>query len=501
MVKQLAGKCWAWFKWLVRPSGESIDYLIWRHQFLIKRSRLYMWISLPLFLTAVLLLVVFVHHYPEPPTFPEQSPFSPEMIEEWQTYSRRIVQVHWVAMGFLSLCPVLQRTRWSRRFPALLFLAISWSMTLVPQIVFLGWSAIARPAWEYVFFMQAVLVPVHWRLHLLSQVISIGFYFCAGLFLILTGIEPGNFDETLTVASVGLDIFNIFWTCLICCLAVALYERLQRSEFESRKHLQMFLHAVTHDLQNPLIGTSIVLQNLLRRDRDADHNVMVSAPKLEQLLAGNARQLQLVQSLLEIHCNETQDLILQREPLPLALLVEDVVSDLEEFLKEHQATITNHISDNLPAVDADRTQLARVFSNLISNAVKHNPGKIHLVLNADVICTASRKGLKLKPGRSNQNKPNHPAIAEKWMVRCSVQDNGSGIPPEQCRHLFELYWRNPQTRHSPGLGMGLYLCRQIIAAHGGQIHVSSEVGMGSTFWFTVPLVAHTSPDRKATTAA
>jgi signal transduction histidine kinase len=73
------------------------------------------------------------------------------------------------------------------------------------------------------------------------------------------------------------------------------------------------------------------------------------------------------------------------------------------------------------------------------------------------------------------------------MIYCSVEDDGVGILPEQCEHLFDLYVRGNQSRHSVGLGLGLYLCRQIIGAHGGQIGVISSHGTGAIFWFTLPL--------------
>jgi signal transduction histidine kinase len=73
------------------------------------------------------------------------------------------------------------------------------------------------------------------------------------------------------------------------------------------------------------------------------------------------------------------------------------------------------------------------------------------------------------------------------MLYCTVADDGAGIPPEQCDRLFDPYFRGSQKPQSVGLGLGLYLCRQIVEAHGGAIGVDSRVGEGTTFWFTVPL--------------
>ena len=73
------------------------------------------------------------------------------------------------------------------------------------------------------------------------------------------------------------------------------------------------------------------------------------------------------------------------------------------------------------------------------------------------------------------------------MIRIEVADNGVGIPPKQRSKLFELYARGDRARYMPGLGMGLYLCQQIIQAHQGEIGFETNCDRGSTFWFTLPL--------------
>ncbi len=73
------------------------------------------------------------------------------------------------------------------------------------------------------------------------------------------------------------------------------------------------------------------------------------------------------------------------------------------------------------------------------------------------------------------------------MLLCSVKDNGVGISKKQCEIIFELFSRGKNAQLMPGLGLGLYLSRRIITAHGGQIGVTSRQGVGATFWFTVPI--------------
>lgn len=115
-------------------------------------------------------------------------------------------------------------------------------------------------------------------------------------------------------------------------------------------------------------------------------------------------------------------------------------ADLEPLLEKNQAILKILIPEDLPKVSADPTQLWRVFTNLIDNALKYNPPGLTLTVSA---------------------------IAESQMIRCCVEDNGVGITREQCDRMFDLYFRSSQIRNSLGLGLGVYLCRQIISAHGG----------------------------------
>ena len=256
--------------------------------------------------------------------------------------------------------------------------------------------------------------------------------------------------------------------------------------------LRVFFHAVSHDLRNPVLGTLMVLKNLLNGgvgsgewgvggvggDKGATLTKSSSSPSspssssspsspipvprsiLERMLQSSDRQLNLINSLMEAHVNEVQGVVLQRQKVQLYSVVEAVLADLEPMLTENQATLKNLVSADLPSVNADPTQLWRVFSNLIVNAVKHNPPNLSITVNA---------------------------IVEGEQIYCTVADNGVGMSQQQCDQLFDLYFRGTNVRSSVSLGLGLYLCRQIIAAHGGEIGVKSTPQAGATFWFTLPI--------------
>jgi PAS domain S-box-containing protein len=220
---------------------------------------------------------------------------------------------------------------------------------------------------------------------------------------------------------------------------------------------EVFLHAVSHDLRTTVMGTLLVLRNLQSQPGDT---VAMCRPMLERMIHCGEVQLSKLNSLLEAYVSKTQGIVLELEQVPLPVLIQDVITGLEPLLMQNRTTVTNLVSSHLPLVKADITQLRRVFHHLLSNAVKHNPPGVSVRLTATV---------------------------EGEMLRCTVEDNGVGIPAEQCDRLFELCLGNSPDRQLTGISLGLYLCQQIIAAHAGKIGVISAPGKGSTFWFTIPI--------------
>lgn len=234
-------------------------------------------------------------------------------------------------------------------------------------------------------------------------------------------------------------------------------ENLRTLEARLRQQLNVFLHAVSHDLRNPVLGTSIVLNNLKTQAEDP---VPVPRPIIERMVESNGRQLALINSLIDSHAAELWGIVVRGEAIALEPLIVSSVGDLKPLLDQAQIQLHLNVDPDLPAVMADPMQLARVFQNLLANAVKHNPPGLQLSIT---VKQCDRQ------------------------VHCAISDNGLGIHPEQQERLFDLYFRGNQQRRDVGLGLGLYLCKQIIEAHGGTIGVESELGVGTTFWFLLPV--------------
>lgn len=234
-------------------------------------------------------------------------------------------------------------------------------------------------------------------------------------------------------------------------------EQLRTLEAELRRQLNLFLHAVSHDLRNPVLGTSMVLNNLSQQPGES---VQLPRKILERMQESNQHQLELINSLIDTHAAEIWGIALHLQPMSLRALVNSAVADLQPLIEKEKTHLDNRIPDDLPLVLVDPLQVSRVYQNLLANALKHNPPGLMIILNA--------------------------RLEGDW-IDCTVTDNGVGISPEQCERLFDPYFRGSAKPKSVGLGLGLYLCQQIVQAHGGQIGVTSQPQQGTMFWFTLPI--------------
>lgn len=231
----------------------------------------------------------------------------------------------------------------------------------------------------------------------------------------------------------------------------------QRQQAEGR--LKVFVHAVSHDLRNPVTGISLLFQSYLNNSAE---NIVLDKQTVEMMLASCTRQLQLIDSLVETQKLEANNYPLNLQSISLFALTNSVIKAWSPMLTSSQVVLNNRILSKLPYIHVDPEQLWRVFENLIGNALKYNSPGITLTLDAQVDAKTS-------------------------ILRVTVVDNGIGIPKTECDKLFDLYVRGRGAKNRTGSGLGLYICRQIVEAHGGHIGVESELGRGTLFWFTLPL--------------
>ena len=169
-----------------------------------------------------------------------------------------------------------------------------------------------------------------------------------------------------------------------------------------------------------------------------------------------ARMQVLINDLLEFSRVTTK--VEKPEPTDSELVLDQVLSNLDLYIKENKATVSY---GSLHKVVADSTQLSQVFQNLIINGIKFHSEKAPIIN----ICAEKK--------------------AKEWAF--SVQDNGIGIDPQYSERIFEVFKRLHNKEEYPGTGIGLAVCKKIVERHGGRIWVESELGKGSTFYFTIPI--------------
>jgi signal transduction histidine kinase len=458
-------------RWQTARRSPSAEFLAWRKQFLFRRVQLLAWVIL-----GALVLAGAVTWLAVIPSL--NATGDPNLAINVQQLwdDLRDISLQFFTIGLFL---VVVRMFDLRRSPESLFLLLSWMVLLPPHLHALsrGEAQFDSGTWILVFAMQAILVPVQWRLHVLSQAIV----FSLAGFELLGGLRDS--DLTLT-ANYILGGFLAGLICVVADLGVFLYEGSLRQEFELRQQLCVFLHAVSHDLRNPVIGMTMTLKSFLN---SAGEDARIPQELLKEMIASGDRQVELINALLETHTTELHGISLHRQPIQLDELVSAIATDFQPFFQQAKTRLSNQISSNLPTISADTLHLRRVYENLIANALKYNRPGLQITLNAEVI----QHKEKMRRNGRKALRGFHSALdvqsVTRSYLRCTVADDGIGMTQQQCDRLFDLYSRGPNKRQSLSLGLGLYMCRQIITAHGGEIGVMSSPGKGSTFWFTLPI--------------
>jgi len=217
-----------------------------------------------------------------------------------------------------------------------------------------------------------------------------------------------------------------------------------------------FISTISHELRTPLGFIKGYVTTLMREDTEWD-----DARRMEflEIIDDEADRLrELIDNLLDSSRLESGSLSMTLEPASMAPIIRDCVQRLQGVHPD--AKIAIEVPDELPVVNLDSTRIAQVLNNMLNNAQKYAPG-------SPVIISA----------RMHSD-----------LLRIEVHDQGPGIPAEHTPHLFERFYRMPQSSNIRGTGLGLYISRKIIEAHGGEIGVQSQAGQGTVFYFEIPQV-------------
>jgi two-component system, NarL family, sensor kinase len=245
-------------------------------------------------------------------------------------------------------------------------------------------------------------------------------------------------------------------------------EALARQQAETKAREQIidmqedFASTLTHDLKTPLLGAIETLKAFQEENFGAVSDLQQKV--LATMSRSHQNSLQLVETLLDVYRNDRSGLSLKVIPLDLADLVEESLVSLASLARRYQVYLsldyaTSAFHQNLPIV-GDPLQLQRVLTNLLINAINHSRRD-------------SRIQIELEAGTSFHT--------------VKIIDNGAGITTTELPRLFERFYQSHSDRQARGTGLGLYLARQIIEAHGGTIQAENrESPRGAIFSFRLP---------------
>lgn len=280
-----------------------------------------------------------------------------------------------------------------------------------------------------------------------------------GFAWLVTYGRNAGFIDTATGFALSWGVMSLFFAALVIWQGVTLHEydvrlKSQTSALaESNRDLQQFAYVVSHDLQTPLHNVNSFIQLLQqtyhnRLDKEANTWIDLAVVSIQHMQA-------LIRNILAY--SSTNSTTNSFVPVSLSTLFNEVMAILTVSIQEANAKVT---SNELPTVMGDRLQFAQLLQNLIGNALKYqeNPAP-HVHVSAE-------RG------------------EGEWLI--AIRDNGIGIEPQYQERIFEAFHRVHTQEIYTGTGIGLATCRRIVERHGGKIWVSSTLGQGSTFYFTIP---------------
>ena len=302
-----------------------------------------------------------------------------------------------------------------------------------------------------IFDIVAILVGVGWNLWLLRRRVEIPLRQLTEVGL---AWRAGQFDVRLDYSAAD-ELGRL--AAVLDAMATEIRHRQESTQMRNQQ-LEDLISALSHDLRTPLLATRNTLRPMLSGAFGSVSDTWREI--LEEYRQANDELLKLVDALLDISRYEAGG----GHNLNLELLDWEKIcfQAINSFaaIQQRQDPPTLKISSSLPPTYGDAIEIQRVLQNLLDNAVR-------------------------------VSKPESPITVEvaplkEAYIKVSVSDKGTGIAPQEKEKLFHRFIQGRNRRGR--VGLGLYLCRQIVAAHGGTIDVESKLGEGSTFWFTLPIV-------------
>lgn len=283
-------------------------------------------------------------------------------------------------------------------------------------------------------------------------------------------VPPGETIALATVANRSIAVMALGVTGYLSDRnqqyqeAIAIAKAQLQSQQQLASIREDFVSTLSHDLKTPMLGA---IETIKAFESAKFGDVTPSQQKVLQTMARSHKMsLQLVETLLDVYRNDTEGLKLQLAPVNLVALATEVIATLADLSAARRVYISTSYGESdfrrSLWVNGDAVQLQRVFVNLLTNALNHSSrgGKVEIVM----------------------------ASHSNYQV-VKVIDSGLGITAGELSHLFERFYQGNSDRQAKGSGLGLYLSRQIIDAHGGIIWAENKLPHGALFGFRLPAIS------------
>ncbi len=259
---------------------------------------------------------------------------------------------------------------------------------------------------------------------------------------------------------------------------------------ELEKLREDFTAMMVHELRSPLVGIKSVVDYMEGKGDMPDTN---KAEHVRMVRDASSRMLELVNDLLDVAKIEAGKFEVTKEPSNIATLIADRIAFYTTLAESAGITLTSTLGADLPAqAPFDSTRISQVISNLISNALKFTPSGGKVMVQALVHHAGKDILEEVKNAAVNVFFNTQPVlfgtIPDSLVI--AVTDTGPGIPEESLKQLFSKFkqftFGTQPEKH--GTGLGLVIAKGLVEAHGGTIGIASKLGVGTTFYFTIPLV-------------
>ena len=370
---------------------------------------------------------------------------------------------------------------WSRWIPASLVLAVVLIAVTLPlgAVGTPGWVSATDALFRYVLGFPGSLVAAYslimvgsearklatarLEVHLLGSAVAFAAYSVfSGLIVPPAPFFPAylvNTETFVALTRVPVEVLRGICAAVIGgFLAEAFVVETGRTRLEFERLREEFIAVIAHDLRSP-ITTVGLSADFLERLMSADH-VTESERAVLSSIRSSARSLnRMVEDLLDASRIEARRLTLAKESVNLGELIYDVVGRATGLLQGHQVKVT--MPETVPPIEADPARVDQILVNLLSNAAKYSFADAEILVETEV--------------RSSE-------------VMISVTNYGPGMTPDEIPRLFTRFYRTREAGEAriPGLGLGLYIAKGLVEAHGGRIWAESEAGKRATFHFTLP---------------